>query len=64
MLELALLLKILEAANMATPSIVAVIQSIRNGRAAGKTDEEIEDESLKIALETKAITEKDMSNEP
>ncbi len=64
MLELALLLKILEAANMATPSIVAVIQSIRNGRAAGKTDDEIEAESLQIALDTKAITEKDMSNEP
>jgi hypothetical protein len=64
MLELALLLKILEAANMATPSIVAVIQSIRNGRAAGKTDEEIEAESLKVALETKAITEADMGNQP
>ncbi len=64
MLELALLLKILEAANMATPSIVAVIQSIRNGRTAGKTDNEIEAESLQIALDTKAITEADMGNTP
>ena len=64
MLELALLLKILEAANMATPSLVAIIQSIRNGRAAGKTDEEIEAESLAIALETRQITEADKSSEP
>lgn len=64
MLELALLLKILEAANMATPSLVAIIQTIKNGRAAGKTDEQIQAESMAIALETRDITEKDMSDEP
>lgn len=62
--ELVLLEEILRGVNMATPSIVAVIQSIKNGRAAGKTDDEIKAESMKIALETKAITEADMSNNP
>ena len=61
--ELELLLKILNGANLATPSIVGIISAIRSGRDAGKTDEEIEAESMKIALETRDITEKDMSNE-
>ena len=64
MLELALLLKILEAANMATPTLVGIINTIRNGRKAGKTDDEIQAESMALALETKTITEKDMQNTP
>jgi hypothetical protein len=64
MLELALLLKILEAANMATPTLVGIINTIKSGRAAGKTDDEIQAESMALALETKAITEKDMGDQP
>lgn len=61
--ELDLLLKILNGANLATPAIVGIISTIKNGRDSGKTDEEIQAESMKIALETRDITEKDMSPE-
>jgi hypothetical protein len=47
-----------------TPSIAQIIAAIRSGRDAGKTDEEIEAESMQIALETRQITEEDMSESP
>lgn len=62
--ELALLLQILNGANLATPAIVGIINAVRQGRAEGKTDEEIKAESMQIALETKAITETDMGDQP
>lgn len=62
--ELALLLKILQAANLASPTIVGIIGSIRSGRQAGKTDDEIQAESMQIALETQEITETDMGEQP
>lgn len=62
--ELALLLAILKAANLASPTIVSIINTIRGGRAAGKTDDEIKAESMAIALETKAITDVDKGDQP
>jgi hypothetical protein len=62
--ELALLLKILQGANLATPTIVGIISSIRSGRQQGKTDEEIQADSMQIAEETRSITEEDMSDRP
>lgn len=62
--ELALLLEILRGANLATPTIVSIIQTIKGGRAAGKSDDEIKAESMAIALDTRAITEKDMTETP
>lgn len=59
-----MLLRILNGANMATPALVAIINAIRSGRQAGKTDEEIETESMQIALETRSITEADMGDQP
>ena len=64
MSELALLLQILQASNMASPAIVSIIATIRNGRAAGKTDAEIQAESMQIALDTRTQTEIDMGSEP
>jgi hypothetical protein len=64
MKELELLLSILRKLQLATPAIVAVIGSIKEGREAGKTDAEIQEESMALALETKAITEQDMTNAP
>ena len=64
MTELALLLEILRGANLATPAIVGIISAIKGGRAAGKTDNEIKAESMKIALETRTITETDMGDQP
>jgi hypothetical protein len=64
MTEIALLLKVLTGANLLTPSIAQIIAAIRSGRDAGKTDEEIEAESMQIALETRQITEEDMSESP
>lgn len=62
--SLALLLKILEGANLATPTIVGIIGTIRKGREQGKTDDEIQAESMQIVLETRDITERDMSDAP
>ena len=62
--ELALLLKILQGANLATPTIVGIIGTIRNGREQGKTDDEIQAESMQIALETRDITSRDMGDQP
>jgi hypothetical protein len=64
MKELELLLNILNGAQLATPAILAVINSIKSGRAEGKTDEEIQAESMALALETKEITETDMGDQP
>ena len=61
--ELNLLLRILQGANLATPTIVGIINSIRNGRQAGKTDGEIQAESMAIALETKEITDRDKGDQ-
>lgn len=57
------ILKGMQGVNLAVPTIVGIIGTIRGGRAAGKTDEEIEAESMKIALETRELTEKDMSSD-
>jgi hypothetical protein len=62
MTGLALLLKILIDANMATPAIIQMINLVKGGREAGKTDEEIQAEAMKIAMETRTITEQDMSD--
>lgn len=64
MREIELLLEILRGANLATPTLVSIIGMIKGGRAAGKTDEEIKAESMAMALETKAITERDMGSQP
>jgi len=64
MSSLALLLDILTKANLATPAIVAIIGAIKSGREAGKTDAEIQEDSMRIALETRAITEEDMGPQP
>lgn len=64
MKELALLLEILRGANLATPVIVGIINTIRGGREVGKSDEEIKAESMKLAQETKEITERDMGEQP
>jgi len=64
MKELELLLNILKGANLASPVIIGIIGIIGGGRAEGKTDEQIKAESMALALETKAITEKDMGNQP
>lgn len=64
MSELELLLEILHGANLATPAIVGIISTIRGGRAAGRTDDEIKAESMQIALDTQAITTADMSPNP
>lgn len=61
--ELDLLLKILQGANIATPGIVAVIGSIKQGRAAGKSDDEIEADSMAIALQTRERTDIDMGDQ-
>lgn len=62
--KLALALKILQGLNLATPQIAGIFSAIRKGRAAGKTDVEIQDESMRIALDTDAITERDMGDQP
>ena len=59
-----MLLRILTASNAATPAILAIIQSIRGGAAAGKTDEEIEAESMQVALDTQAQTKADEGSQP
>lgn len=62
--EIDILLRTLQGVNAATPLIVSLIAAIKGGRAAGKTDDEIEAESMRIALETRSITEADMSDAP
>lgn len=62
--QLAILLQILTAANASTPLIVALIAHIKGGQEAGKTDDEIIDEGIALAMETRAITEADMQPTP
>ena len=57
--QLALFLKILTEANMATPAIIGIIDIITSGKESGKTDEEIQAESMAFALETRRITDED-----
>lgn len=64
MSQIDLLLRILTTANAATPTLVSLIQAIKGGRAAGKTDDEIEAESMQLALAVRAETEADMTNAP
>lgn len=64
MSELALLLEILRGANLATPAIVSIIGTIRSGREAGKSDEDIKAESMAIALDTRAESERQMGDQP
>lgn len=64
MKELDLFLKILQGSNLATPGLLAIIGAIKQGRAAGKTDDEIQEESMAIALRTKAKSEDQMSDRP
>jgi hypothetical protein len=60
---LAILLQVLTATNTATPMIVGLINLIKAGKDSGKTDDQILDEAMKLALETRSITEKDMLSE-
>lgn len=64
MSELQLLIDILKKAQLATPSLLAIINAIRQGREEGKTDDEIQAESMALALETNEITEEDMGDQP
>lgn len=64
MSQIDLLLRILNAANLLTPTLGSIINTIKGGRAAGKTDEEIQKESMSIALGVRSKSEKQMSNEP
>ena len=64
MKELDLLLKILQAGNLLTPTLGSIIATIKKGRDAGKTDAEIQEESMTIALRTKAKAEDQMSDRP
>ena len=64
MKELELALRALQAANLATPAIVAVIQAVKDGSRVGQSDDDIIAHALSVANETKTITEKDMSDEP
>lgn len=64
MKELDLFLKILQGSNLVTPGILAIIGAIKQGRAAGKTDDEIQAESLEIAQRTKSKSEEQMTDRP
>lgn len=64
MRELDLLLKLMQGANILAPGVVSLVALIKKGRAEGKTDEEIQEESMTAALDTREITSRDMSNEP
>jgi len=44
---------------MATPAIIGIIDIITSGKESGKTDEEIQAESMAFALETRRITDED-----
>lgn len=62
--ELDILLNTLTKANAATPLILALINSIKQGRAAGKSDTEIQADSDALAAETATITAADMTDAP
>lgn len=53
--QLDLLLKLLGEVNANTPLIIGLIGIIKGGTESGKTDEQIEAEAMKFALETKQI---------
>lgn len=59
-----LLLKILTSANLATPQIANIIDIVKSGKATGKSDEEIEAESMLFALDTRQQTETDEGSQP
>lgn len=61
--QLALLLKILETANLSTPVLVGIIGSLKSNADSGKTDEQIIEEALATVAETKTITDHDRSDE-
>lgn len=61
---LEILLQALTAANAATPTIVGLINTIKSGKESGKSDDEILAEATALAMETRAITEEDMSDKP
>jgi len=63
MRELELALKALTAANLATPSVIAIINAIRGGADAGWSDDDILAHASDVAQETKAITETDMGGQ-
>lgn len=69
--SLDLLLKILQTANATEPVAISAISSIitiiKSGKAAGKTDAEIEAEgadSMATALRTRAKSEEQMGDQP
>lgn len=64
MREIELLLKALQAANLATPGVVALINAIKGGVDAGWSDDDILAHAAEVAQETKRITEEDMSDRP
>lgn len=63
MKELDLLLNILNKANLATPAIIGIISIIRSGRKQGKSDDEIQEESMALALETRVLAEHDKGDQ-
>lgn len=65
--SLDLLEKILQGTNtvsMTLPTILGLIATIRKGREEGKSDDEIQEESMSIALRTKGKAEQQMSDQP
>jgi hypothetical protein len=64
MRELELALRALQAANLATPAIVSIIQAVKGGVDSGQTDEQILEHASQVAQETKTLTEADMSDRP
>lgn len=64
MRELELALQALTAANLATPSIIAIINAIKGGTDAGWSDDDILKHASDVAQETKQITETDMGDQP
>lgn len=64
MRELELALRALQAANLATPAVIAIFNVVRSGLSEGKTDDEILAHAESVALETRDITTRDMSSEP
>lgn len=61
--QIDLLLKILGELNASTPLITSLIGIIKGGAESGKTDEEIEAEAMKFALETKQIAGDDKGSQ-
>jgi hypothetical protein len=64
MRELELILRALQAASLATPAIVSVIQAVKGGVSNDLTDDQILEHAARITEETRQITSEDMSDRP